>query len=258
MHYEESGSGDPVILHHGFISRSDVWTPVIDRLGADRRYIRLDCRGAVASGAPADGYTMRTFALDTIALADHLGLDRFSFIGHSMGGGTGFQLGLNHADRLDKLILLAPAPADVGVFLAALERGEVEPSLMVALGALIPVALGRDRDQIAEIARYLYLREPDPAVYNRFVEGVAEAGAGHIGFFDDLATNAALDGDLARLDTPTAMLVGDQDSLAPTNLADFQRLPNATLHVFSGTGHMFFHARTNGLKGRGSPAPGLG
>ena len=112
---------------------------------------------------------------------------------------------------------------------------------MVALGALIPVALGRDRDQIAEIARYLYLREPDPAVYNRFVEGVAEAGAGHIGFFDDLATNAALDGDLARLDTPTAMLVGDQDSLAPTNLADFQRLPNATLHVFSGTGHMFLH-----------------
>ena len=112
---------------------------------------------------------------------------------------------------------------------------------MVALGALIPAALGRDRDQIAEIARYLYIREPDPAVYNRFVEGVAEAGAGHIGFFDDLATNAALDGDLARLDTPTAMLVGDQDSLAPTNLADFQRLPNATLHVFSGTGHMFFH-----------------
>ena len=125
-----------------------------------------------------------------------------------MGGGTGFQLGLNHADRLDKLILFAPAPAEAGAFLAALERGEVEPSLMVALGALIPAALGRDRDQIAEIARYLYIREPDPAVYNRFVEGVAEAGAGHIGFFDDLATNAALDGDLARVDTPTALGVG--------------------------------------------------
>jgi non-heme chloroperoxidase len=241
MHYEESGSGDPVILHHGFISRSDIWTPLIERLGANRRYIRFDCRGAGASGAPTDGYTMRNFALDTIALADHLGLDRFSFIGHSMGGDTGFQLGLNHADRLDKLLLLAPAPADAGSFLAALEGGEVEPSLMVTLGALIPAALDRDRDRIAQIARYLYLREPDPSVYSRFVEGVAEAGEGHIGFFGDLATNAALDGDLATLNTPTAMLVGDQDSLAPTNVADFQRLPNATLHVFSGTGHMFFH-----------------
>lgn len=45
-------------------------------------------------------------------MADHLGLDRFTYVGHSMGGVIGFELGLSYPDRLNKLVLIAPAPAD--------------------------------------------------------------------------------------------------------------------------------------------------
>ncbi len=50
------------------------------------------------------------YARDVVAMADFLKLDKFTYVGHSMGGGIGYELGVEHGDRLNKLVLVAPIP----------------------------------------------------------------------------------------------------------------------------------------------------
>jgi pimeloyl-ACP methyl ester carboxylesterase len=77
----------------------------------------------------------------------------------------------------------------------------------------------------------------DDAVARRGVDRALSVSEGH---FEDSWT-AMRDfrvGDrLAQLATPTLMIAGAADGLLAANLKDFQRLPNATLHVFSRVGH---------------------
>jgi pimeloyl-ACP methyl ester carboxylesterase len=73
--------------------------------------IAPDLRGFGWSEAPGEGYNGETFARDQVALLDALGIDRASVIGHDWGGWTTFLLGLNHAERVDRLIVCnAPHP----------------------------------------------------------------------------------------------------------------------------------------------------
>ena len=111
--YSDSGGDGPVVLlHHGYNSSHDAWTATIDRLDPGRRYITMDARGTGSSGRPDDdSYRIETYVDDVIGVLDHLGVETCSYIGHSMGGGMGFVLGLDHADRLEKLVLVAPIPS---------------------------------------------------------------------------------------------------------------------------------------------------
>ena len=235
MHYEEVGVGDPVILHHGFMGRSDNWAPVRERLDPGRRYISLDCRGAGASEAPSAGYTVRQFALDTIALADHLDLESFSFVGWSLGGGVGWQLGLNHAARLDTLILVASAPADPKALLGAIERGDVDASLLEVIGGVTAAALAKDYNRLRNVARHLYLRDPDAETFDRLVEGLGQALRPTL---DYSTTSHRMPRSMARRSPRTSRhrqpcWPAPTTLWPPTNIAEYQRLPNATLHVFS-------------------------
>ena len=99
MYFEEHGSGEPIIFHHGFTGSHDNFRGVAERLPDSYRCILMDARGAGDSSHPEDGYTIEQYARDVVGLADHLGIDRFSYVGHSQGGGVGMQLGLEHATR---------------------------------------------------------------------------------------------------------------------------------------------------------------
>ena len=106
LFHDEVGSGEPVLLHHGYTGSHDVWLKEIASRLSDRyRCIVMDARGAGDSAHPADGYTIEQYALDVIGVADALGLEKFTYVGHSMGGAIGMQLGLEFADRLAKMVL---------------------------------------------------------------------------------------------------------------------------------------------------------
>ena len=90
LFHDELGSGPPVLMHHGYTGSHDVWLDEIGPRLADRyRCIVMDARGAGDSAHPEGGYTIEQYARDVVGLADALGLDRFSYVGHSMGGGIG-------------------------------------------------------------------------------------------------------------------------------------------------------------------------
>ena len=98
LFYDEIGEGEPIIFHHGYTGAHDVWLDEIGpRLQHKYRCIVMDCRGAGDSEQPAEGYNIGQYARDVVGLADDLGLEKFTYVGHSMGGGIGYQLAVAHA-----------------------------------------------------------------------------------------------------------------------------------------------------------------
>jgi non-heme chloroperoxidase len=86
--YEDHGSGEPVILIHGYPLSGASWEkqlPVL--LDAGHRVITYDRRGFGKSSQPTVGYNYDTFAEDLRKLVVHLKLRDFTMVGFSMGGG---------------------------------------------------------------------------------------------------------------------------------------------------------------------------
>ena len=88
LYYEDHGSGQPVVLIHGYPLSSTSWEkqiPVL--LEAGYRVIAYDRRGFGKSSQPTTGYNYDTFAEDLRKLITHLKLKHFTLVGFSMGGG---------------------------------------------------------------------------------------------------------------------------------------------------------------------------
>jgi 3-oxoadipate enol-lactonase len=227
LFYAEVGAGEPVLLHHGYTGAHDVFLNEIAPRLADRyRCIVMDARGAGESAHPADGYTIEQYVLDVIGLADALGLDRFTYVGHSMGGGIGMQLALEHTDRLNKLVLVAPIPS----------------------GGVTPMPELRERNRALRAApdgratmlrerRLMDVRDKSDQKIELALDRALAVSEGHYEQSWETMEEFNVTDRLSELTTPTLIIAGAADGLAAANVNDWQRLPNATLHVFSRVGH---------------------
>lgn len=225
LFYDEHGTGEPLLIHHGYTGSPYTWDDVVPHLADRYRVFRMDCRGTVDSGHPADGHTIEQYAADVVGMADHLGLEKFTYVGHSMGGVIGYELGLSHQDRLNKLVLVAPAPAD----------GVVAPPEMHARGRALRMA--RDVTTMVRESMALSPRPRSQAWFEEDAERRQKISDAHYDqSWDALCTYHKGDR-LGEITVPTLMIAGAADSLLTSNLADFPRLGNATLHVFSRVGH---------------------
>ena len=88
LYYEDHGSGDPVVLIHGYPLSGASWEKQIPYLlAAGHRVITYDRRGFGKSSQPTTGYNYDTFAEDLHKVVSHLKLRHFALVGFSMGGG---------------------------------------------------------------------------------------------------------------------------------------------------------------------------
>jgi pimeloyl-ACP methyl ester carboxylesterase len=105
VHVAEAGDGPPVLLLHGWPQHWYMWREVIERLAPQFRLIAPDLRGFGWTEAPGSGYDADTFARDQVALLDALEIESASVIAHDWGGWTAFMLALDHADRIERMVL---------------------------------------------------------------------------------------------------------------------------------------------------------
>src|SRR5215475_8008757 len=107
LYYEDHGTGQPVVLIHGYPLNSDSWErqePEV--LSAGYRVIRYDRRGFGKSSRPTVGYDYDTFAGDLHALLEHLQLEDIVLVGFSMGTGeVTHYLGRYGSARVRKAVL---------------------------------------------------------------------------------------------------------------------------------------------------------
>lgn len=115
LHYELDG--DPrlpvLMLCNSLGTTLDMWAPQLPALLAHFRVLRYDTRGHGRSEVTPGEYSIARLAADSLALLDHLGIERVAFCGLSMGGMTGMWLGAHAPQRLSRLVL-ANTGAKVG------------------------------------------------------------------------------------------------------------------------------------------------
>lgn len=106
----EGPAGAPVIVFGPSLGTDlGLFEPQATALSGDFQILRHDLRGHGASEVPEGPYTIGEMADDVIGLLDDLGIDRFSYVGVSIGGAIAQWLGVHHGHRLDALVICASA-----------------------------------------------------------------------------------------------------------------------------------------------------
>jgi 3-oxoadipate enol-lactonase len=112
LHYEDVGSGRPIVLIHGFTNYGLSWTPQLAGLvHAGYRVILPDLRGHGASTPATALCTVPDLAGDLIELLDHLNLSSAALCGLSLGGMIGLQLAIDHPDGVAALVVANTRPS---------------------------------------------------------------------------------------------------------------------------------------------------
>lgn len=105
--------GEPIIFLHGFPESHRTWRHQIEGLCDRYRVFAPDQRGFADSDRPegVENYETDRIVADVVALADALGLDRFTLAGHDWGGAVAWTAALTHPVRIARLIIVnAPHP----------------------------------------------------------------------------------------------------------------------------------------------------
>lgn len=234
MHWQEAGSGEPLVLIHGFPFDARMWQQQLAHPKDGWRYIAPDLRGfGHTQLGNARELSMDVFADDVVALLDHLGIDQAVIAGLSMGGYVALSLAMRHPDRVRALVLVATrAGADNEEArtnrnaLAAKTRAEGSRAAADAmLPKLVSAHTRMKYPQVVEGIEALALAQPPEAVALA-LEGMA----GRTDYRDDLA----------KVDFSTLVIRGEQDEIiAAADMEQIARTVRGARHeMIALSGHL--------------------
>ncbi|MGN7468416.1 alpha/beta fold hydrolase [Brevibacillus sp. SAFN-007a] len=108
--YVEEGTGETIVLLHGFCGSLHYWDKLVPLLARSYRVLAVDLRGHGHSSAPDEAYSIERFAEDIALWAEEVGLEKFHLFGHSLGGYITLAFAENYADKLLSFGLVHSTP----------------------------------------------------------------------------------------------------------------------------------------------------
>lgn len=111
LHYVSGGTGEPVVLLHGFPSTWYAWREVMPALAERHTVVAVDLRGMGDSGRPGGGYDVPTTSEDVHRLVEHLGLGPVFLAGQDWGGSTAYAYAAAHPEGVRALAVLEAMPS---------------------------------------------------------------------------------------------------------------------------------------------------
>jgi len=217
LYYEDHGSGDAVVLIHGYPLSGASWEKQIPVLLAQgHRVITYDRRGFGKSSQPTEGYNYDTFAEDLRKLVTRLKLRDFALVGFSMGGGeVARYLGKYGSKGVSKAVFVSSVPP----FL--LKTPDNPEGVDGAVFDGIQKAIVADRYAFfTEFFKNFY--NTDALLGTRVSEQAVEASWNVAAGASATASLACVPTwhedfrkDLTRVDVPTLVIHGDADRIVP-------------------------------------------
>lgn len=238
VHYKETGpQGAPaLLLLHGFGSSLQAWDDWSVKLEQKYRVIRLDLPGFGLTGAsPDQDYSEEKDLAILTHFANKLGLDKFSVIGHSMGGKMAWSLAAAQPDRVQALVLMAPdgfpETKDIGT-----KPYEV-PAIMGLIKYVLPKYLVRKSIEPA----FAEADALNDALVNRYFDMLRAPGVR--GAILERSNQTIYTDPVPRLKAikaPTLLIWGEQDQMIPsTNAQSYANvLSNSTTVLVPKLGHL--------------------
>ena len=107
LSYVDSGSGPVVLFLHGILGSQRQWARLVDKMDDDHRVVVPDLFGHGESAKPMGDYSLSAHAATMRDLLDHLGIERVTLVGHSLGGGIAMQFFYLFPERVDRLVLVS-------------------------------------------------------------------------------------------------------------------------------------------------------
>src|SRR3954467_15501917 len=104
--YRRDGWGPAILLIHGVTGSSETWDDVIPFLSDRYTVIAPDLLGHGKSAKPRGDYSLGAYASGIRDLLRAIGLERATFVGHSLGGGVAMQLAYQFPERCERLVLV--------------------------------------------------------------------------------------------------------------------------------------------------------
>ena len=214
IHYQEKGTGTPLVLIHGYTSSTYSWKDTFEPLAKTFHVIALDLKGFGFSAKPDGDYTRRAQAVLVTHLLEHLKIGKAWLCGNSMGGEVALNVALANPERVAGLILVDSAGVEVP------GSGSLAPGylLLPFVGRLL-IALSLTSDKLVreglEKSFYDDTKVTPERVANYYLPLKTRGG--------QLAALRArtqfamfpVEAEIGKILVPTLILWGDRDQLIP-------------------------------------------
>jgi pimeloyl-ACP methyl ester carboxylesterase len=231
MHYDEAGTGPPLVMIAGLGSVRGSWADAMEDLSRDFRCLSIDNRDAGENDPETRDYSIADMAADTADFLRAMHIVRAHVMGSSMGGFIALHLALNDAALVDSLILVGTSAVTGLVPMPAPNPNEwIADPVERAWGRLpettAPGYFAAHPERLAVLADQTRLNRMTAAGYARQVKAINE-------------THDVRDR-LGEITAPTLVIHGDQDGMVPLTRGKQLAvgIPNARLVTLEGVGHV--------------------
>jgi pimeloyl-ACP methyl ester carboxylesterase len=245
LSYVDSGTGDVVLFVHGILGSQQQWAHLVDAMDDAHRVVAPDLFGHGESAKPMGDYSLSSHAATIRDLLDHLGIERVTLVGHSLGGGISMQFYYLFPERVDRLVLVASGGLGREVNLAL--RSATLPGAEQVVGVIASAPVLSRVEALGRRARRIGWRPGSDltAVWHGFTSlsdresrkaflattrAVIDIGGQSISAHDHLGS----------MSPPATLIVwGSKDRMIPAwhAIKAQQAVPDCRLELFEGAGH---------------------
>ena len=233
LYYEVAGSGQPLVLIHGFTLDTRMWDDQFKIFAQNYRVIRYDVRGHGKSDNPTE--ESYSHSDDLLALLELFGESQAHILGLSLGGMIAIDFVLTYPEAVKTLI-----PVDT----SGLGGFPFPPDKMESLGIISTTAKEKSVDEAREI--WMSTEWFEPAMEQPEVAAACRRIVGNYSGWNWLNNNPLVRpeppaaGRLTEIMTPTLVITGQRDTRYNHDVADLlvKSIPNVQHAVIPNVGHM--------------------
>ena len=211
LHYEESGTGFPVVFCHEFAGDHRSWDPQVRALDRLYRCVTYSQRGFPPSSVPADAaaYGQDLLIEDLRGLLGHLGIQQAHLVGFSLGGSVVLNFALRYPELCRGIVV-------AGAGSGTTNRERFERDIQQIAGLLRSGGIQGFAEVYAEAPTRQPFKRKDPHGWRVFRDMLAQHDASGqaftaLGVMLKRPTLFALEDQLAALRVPTLIVIGDED-----------------------------------------------